>query len=363
MSVLSCLCRRSSTLLGPAVVAPLLALSIAVAPAFAAAETPVEARSAGQEQGQRKSPGKRRVARRHPAQERGESERASGGWTRAAKDTGKKATARPSAGKRGGPGKATSTRKSDPKKAERDADKPRGPLSIGAPNRGRLVGAVRLSSSKHLRARDGARTWGLPVLVKSLRRAALKVAGKHRGSVLLVGDLSAKRGGTLDGHNSHQTGRDADVGFYVASEKGKPLRLGRFVPFDARGNATGIPGARFDDARNWALVEALLADRRAGFRYVFVMDPLKARLLAYAAKKGVSEELRARAAAAMMSPSDADLHNDHFHVRIGCPESMRGTCVEESSAREEPAAGDAREEPAAPAAGDATDAAQSADTD
>jgi penicillin-insensitive murein endopeptidase len=271
------------------------------------------------------------VARRHPAQEGVGSEQASGS---AAKGNGK-ATARRSAETRDGTSKPASARQGDPKQGERDADKPRGPLSIGAPNRGKLVGAVHLPSSKHLKTREGARTWGLPVLVRSLRRAAVKVAGKYRGSVLLVGDLSAKRGGTLDGHSSHQTGRDADVGFYVANEKGKQLRLDRFVPFDARGNAIGIPGARFDDARNWALVEALLQDRKAGFRYIFVMDPLRARLLAYAEKKGAPEELRARVAAAMMSPKDADLHNDHFHVRIGCPESMRGTCVEESSARED----------------------------
>jgi penicillin-insensitive murein endopeptidase len=35
-----------------------------------------------------------------------------------------------------------------------------------------------------------------------------------------------------------------------------------------------------------------------------------------------------------MSPKEADLHNDHFHVRIACPEAMRGACVEESRSRE-----------------------------
>ncbi|AUX48304.1 exported murein endopeptidase [Sorangium cellulosum] len=215
----------------------------------------------------------------------------------------------------------------------------RKPLSKGAPNRGRLTGAVRLRSSRHLKTRDGARTWGLPVLVKALRRAAFQVAKRHGDSALLVGDLSARTGGALDGHNSHQTGRDADVGFYVVNSKGKTLRTARFVAFDDKGNAIGLPGARFDDMRNWALVEALLQDRQAGVKYLFVTDALKARLLAHAAKKRVPEELRARAAAAMMSPRDADLHNDHFHIRVMCPASMRGACVEESAARPACAAG------------------------
>ncbi|KYF98602.1 murein endopeptidase, partial [Sorangium cellulosum] len=220
-----------------------------------------------------------------------------------------------------------------------DADE-RGPLSKGAPNRGRLTGAAQLRSSRHLRTREGARTWGLPVLVKTLKRAAFQVAKKHGDSALLVGDLSARTGGALDGHNSHQTGRDADVGFYVVNSKGKSLRTERFVAFDDRGNAIGLPGARFDDMRNWALVEALLQDRKAGVKYLFVTDALRARLLAYAAKKRVPEELRTRAAAAMMSPRDADLHNDHFHIRVMCPPSMRGACVEESLARPGCAAGD-----------------------
>lgn len=224
-----------------------------------------------------------------------------------------------------------------------EADERR-PLSKGAPNRGRLTGAVRLRSSRHVKVREGARAWGLPVLVKALRRAAFQVAKKHGDSALLVGDLSARTGGALDGHNSHQTGRDADVGFYVVNSKGRTLRADRFVAFDDKGNAIGLPGARFDDKRNWALVEALLQDRHAKVRYLFVTDALRARLLAYAAKKRAPAELRARAAAAMMSPRDADLHNDHFHIRIACPASMRGACVEESVAR--PAC-------AAPAAADA----------
>ncbi len=39
----------------------------------------------------------------------------------------------------------------------------------------------------------------------------------------------------------------------------------------------------------------------------------------------------------MMSPHDADLHDDHVHVRIACPDSMRDVCIEESVAHEAPA--------------------------
>jgi penicillin-insensitive murein endopeptidase len=221
------------------------------------------------------------------------------------------------------------------KKAKAKAAKhKKGARSIGAPNHGRLEGAALLKQSKHLKQREGAHSWALPQMVHLLRKAANAVARKHRRSVMLVGDLSGKTGGHLDRHGSHQTGRDADVGFYVVNSKGKPLAVKRFIAFDDAGNARDVPGARFDEARNWSLVEALLEDRGANVRYLFITNGLKARLLAYAAKKKVKKELMERAAAAMMSPPNADLHDDHFHVRIACPESMRDVCIEESIAKE-----------------------------
>lgn len=209
--------------------------------------------------------------------------------------------------------------------------------SVGAPNRGTLRGGIRLKSTKHLKVREGARTWGLPQLTRALQRAATRVNKKHGRSVLLVGDLSKKGGGELDGHKSHQTGRDADVGFYATNSRGKPITLKRFVAFDGAGKARSgrehPSWPRFDDARNWTFVEALLEDRDANVKYLFVSGALRARLLAYAARKGAPKELIDRASAAMLSPKDADAHDDHFHVRIACPEAMRGTCQDESFVR------------------------------
>ncbi len=202
--------------------------------------------------------------------------------------------------------------------------------SIGSPNRGKLEGAVLLHGGKHLKQRTGARSWGTPQLVGLLKRASAKVARKHRGAMMLVGDLSAREGGHLDRHNSHQSGRDADVAFYASNSKGKPLTLKRFVAFDGDAKAKDHPSARFDDAMNWALVEALLKDDKVSVRFLFVSNPLRARLLAYAAKKNVSKDLITRAASVMMSPPDADLHDDHVHVRIACPETMKDTCVEDA---------------------------------
>ncbi len=208
-----------------------------------------------------------------------------------------------------------------------------GAQSIGAPNAGHLEGGMLLRGSHTLKQKEGSHSWGLPELVHALQRASVKVAKKHRNSVMLVGDLSGRTGGFLERHGSHQTGRDADVGLYVMNSKGKSVNVRHFVAFDSTGKGRELPWAVFDDARNWELVEALLQDEKANVRYLFISNPLRARLLAQAVKKKATKELIARAAAAMMSPPEADVHDDHIHVRIGCPESMRGVCIEEAMAR------------------------------
>jgi penicillin-insensitive murein DD-endopeptidase len=236
-------------------------------------------------------------------------------------------------------GDAKNAKKDDAKKANakddvkkaRSADV-KGPASIGAPNSGRLQSAVKLHSSRSLKVREKANAWGLPALAKLLQRAAGKVAKHHAKSVMLVGDLSHKAGGALTGHNSHQSGRDADVGFYIANSKGKSATLKHFVAFDGAGKSTQVSWAQFDDARNWALIEALLTDKETAVRYIFVSNPLRARVLAFATKKKVAKDLYARAESVLMSPKDADVHDDHFHIRIVCPESMKGTCIEEPRA-------------------------------
>ena len=209
----------------------------------------------------------------------------------------------------------------------------KGPLSIGAPNAGHLEGALLLRGSHTLKQKEGSHSWGLPELVHALQRASVKVAKHHKSSLMLVGDLSGRTGGFLERHGSHQTGRDADVGLYVMNSKGKPVNVRHFVAFDSTGKGRELPWAMFDEARNWDLVEALLTDDKANVRYLFIANPLRAKLLAQAAKKHATKELIARAAAAMMSPSEADVHDDHIHVRIACPESMRGVCIEDAMQR------------------------------
>jgi penicillin-insensitive murein DD-endopeptidase len=205
--------------------------------------------------------------------------------------------------------------------------------SVGSPNEGRLQGGVHLDLSRpYFRVLPvytrGDVRWGLPGMINLIDRAARAVYKRYPGSVLNIGDISRKGGGEVLRHHSHESGRDADLGFYALDSKGKQIHGRAFIKFDASGESPNLPGARFDLDRNWLLIQSMLTDPAARVSHIFISEPLRQRLLAHARARGVSRALLDRAAIAMMQPTNAMPHDDHMHVRISCPASMRGSCVE-----------------------------------
>ena len=203
--------------------------------------------------------------------------------------------------------------------------------SIGSPTEGHLLGGMHLDETAYVRIvpadTAGDVRWGLEPLVTMVDRAARAVRRQFPDTITSVGHLSREGGGEVERHRSHESGRDADLGFFVRSASGRQLLASHFVPFRANGAAVGWPGAYFDDAKNWALIAAMLNDPEARVTHVFVAAPLRARLLAYAEHAGVAATLRVRAAELMQQPRGALPHDDHFHIRIACPAHMGG-CVE-----------------------------------
>lgn len=186
--------------------------------------------------------------------------------------------------------------------------------SLRYPWSGELVRGLQLHESEYVRyvgehAADG-NFYGTWELVQLLERAARRVAFRVPGAKLSLGELSRASGGRIDGHRSHESGRDADLGFYTTRSDGSPYYAYAFAEIDARGRGTP-PNQylRFDDARNWELIAKLLSDGDARVQYIFVASHLRDRLLAEAARR-VRERDRARqgdfgAARARQSPSQS----------------------------------------------------------
>jgi penicillin-insensitive murein endopeptidase len=168
--------------------------------------------------------------------------------------------------------------------------------------------------------------FGTEELVRLVEDAAAAVRRRDRGALLSVADLSQRRGGPFEHHGSHQSGRDVDLAFFMRDSQGKPVDPIDFIAFDRNGFSVDPPMAyRFDVARNWAIVAALLTSERGEVQWIFVAEHLKRLLLERAEASGAEPELVARARKALRQPG-AKSHWDHFHVRVRCPAGGGGSC-------------------------------------
>jgi penicillin-insensitive murein endopeptidase len=203
-------------------------------------------------------------------------------------------------------------------------------LSVGSPSNGWQLRAKKLRPSGHLFIKQNSRnnSYGHPALVLMLERSAKQMARDAPGSSMLVGDLSGKYGGPLAKHRSHQSGRDADVGFFVTDKKGRSQQVTRFIAMNGEGKALDGSGYEFDDYKNWLLVQLWMKDTRARIMYVFVTAHLRRRLLAFAKARPAFAKYVERASTFLRQPSNSSAHNDHFHVRIACPDRQEPLCVQ-----------------------------------
>ena len=185
-------------------------------------------------------------------------------------------------------------------------------LSIGAPNRGRLVNGIPLEPFPGLLVRPSVHhVYGTPETIAALHYAVARVHKLFPGAHdLVVGDLSRKGGGRLPPHVSHQSGRDVDIGYYHRN-------------IDAPRSFVNANAANLDLERTWAFVEALLDDHKV--EYIF-MDYAVQRLLYNYVKYrlGAPESYLEMVFAYPRRSHTAFIrhevkHRDHMHIRFWSP--------------------------------------------
>jgi murein endopeptidase len=93
-----------------------------------------------------------------------------------------------------------------------------GSMSIGYTNAGALFNAVQMPNGDGWTLVDPDHAWGTQETVDDLTRAISAVRAMFPDtSPMHIGHISAKKGGPLSPHVSHQAGRDVDVSYYYAS--------------------------------------------------------------------------------------------------------------------------------------------------
>jgi LysM repeat protein len=183
-----------------------------------------------------------------------------------------------------------------------------GGIAVGRPNRGKLVGGVRLDDGDMFKVRDPDKAYGTTHTVQHLQEAVAKFRrdtgfDKH----LVVGAISLRHGGRFRPHSSHQTGRDVD------------LRLPKRKGADEKSSSA----SDIDWALSWKLVESLIDTGEV--EYIFLDWVRQKRLYRAAQAAGASKK---RIQQAIQYPRakktnhgvvrHADGHNIHIHIRFKC---------------------------------------------
>ena len=209
--------------------------------------------------------------------------------------------------------------------------------SLGVPHRGLLTEGIELPAKGQgfawLRPYGGH--FGTKSLVAAIEDGAAAAYEGPDAPPLMIGDLSQLGGGHLSGHASHRVGRDADLLFFYTTPAGAPVPAPGFIKVGPDGLAAVVSGkgpprsyVRFDVARSWKLVRALVSSPNAEVLWIFCSEPIEAMLIEYARAKGEDPEVVWHAESVLQQPRDSLPHDDHFHLRVACsPDDAVAGCA------------------------------------
>jgi len=184
-----------------------------------------------------------------------------------------------------------------------------GSISIGHAHSGVLVAGVPMPTGDHWELVSPTLSWGTKETVDALAHAIDAVATRFPDTPkAFVGNISAKHGGHLPPHVSHQSGRDVDLGYY-------------HLEGSHRWYATAT-AANLDRARTWHLVRTLIADSDVD---LILVDTSVQRLLkAYARSIGEDEawldqifQVGGKSARPILFHAKG--HATHLHIRFYSP--------------------------------------------
>ncbi len=184
-----------------------------------------------------------------------------------------------------------------------------GSLTIGTPGAAILLNPVSLPAGPLWEIAPSADTWGTTETMADIQAAVDKVHELFPDTPpIVIGDISDADGGRLKRHESHQGGRDVDLGFYYA---GGPARW--YEPGTA---------ANLDLARNWTLVRALVTC--TDVEAIFLDTRIQRLLYNQALSIGEDKDWLDRVFQFSRGFRDAivshiPLHRTHYHVRFYNP--------------------------------------------
>lgn len=183
---------------------------------------------------------------------------------------------------------------------------------------GFLKNPISMASTEHFKTREATnpkngRNFGVPEMITAIRQAVQEVHDTYPDTKrLVIGDLSRINGGFFPPHLSHQSGRDADIGYYTKGSF-QPEYLQKIGP------------SQLDVERTWIFLHSFLKEDKVQYifmdhrlqkpLYFYMRDVLQlsprllSKYISYPRKKGgIIRHLKG--------------HADHIHVRFYAPQSL-----------------------------------------
>ncbi len=154
--------------------------------------------------------------------------------------------------------------------------------------------------------------FGTPEIMKALTGLAEHMKSRFSSiEKTQIGDISAREGGKIPRHASHQNGLDADVVYYRVNELSQSPQYPEWAEdFVIKGKLT----SNFHLERNWEAMKYLVHNHEVG--RIFVDSAIKKALCNYAESKG---ELESEAEVLRRLRREDKVHMHHFHLRLRCP--------------------------------------------
>lgn len=180
-----------------------------------------------------------------------------------------------------------------------------GSMSVGRTNAGALINGVQLPEGEGWVAVSPGQAWGTLETIEALRHCIQKIAREFPGTPpLYIGHISARHGGYLSPHKSHQAGRDVDVSYYLT--KG--------ARWYARANSKNL-----DRERTWAFVRTIVTDTDVDM--IFIDRSIQRLLKDYALEIGEDREWVRGLFEGGSNPivRHAKGHATHLHIRFHSP--------------------------------------------
>jgi murein endopeptidase len=188
--------------------------------------------------------------------------------------------------------------------------------SIGQPWSGELRNPAQLAEGDGYVIRRPWRSFGTRTTVDFVQHAIADIRDRFPDThVLAIGDISAKDGGAITEHHSHQSGRDADIGLiYKEQPAGFPQ------------NFVKATEDNLDCAATYALLSDFAETARldGGAQVIFLDYNVQGMLYRWAKDAGVEDDKLERLFEYPHRGSSALVHHypnhdNHMHVRFKCP--------------------------------------------